>query len=199
MAFSFNGVTKIITLSSGTTSFDVKDLWSRWVDWQKLSDNSKYLPAFSQLGGDDIDQTNGISVPIYIFVKNGWKIKPQEANHTLSVTGGVLVVDGGGDPFADTTGSYNVRIVYQQPVQAITVATGGGGGSAPTVDQIWQRVIENGVTAEQMLRLLAAVSLANAAGLNGPAVVFRDLADTKDRIVATITEGERAIISVDAT
>ena len=55
---------------------------------------------------------------------NGWKISPYEADHTLSVTGGILLVDGGGDPFNDTIGDYVVRINYQQPVQAITVSTG---------------------------------------------------------------------------
>ena len=46
-----------------------------------------------------------------------------EANHTLSVGGGVLV-DLTGDPFADTIGTFRVNIRYQQPVQAITVDTG---------------------------------------------------------------------------
>jgi hypothetical protein len=44
------------------------------------------------------------------------------------VNDGILLVEGGGDPFVNTTGSYVVRINYQQPVQAITVATGGGSG-----------------------------------------------------------------------
>jgi hypothetical protein len=37
----------------------------------------------------------------------------------------VLSCWGGGDPFIDTNGNYVVRVNYQQPVQAITVATGG--------------------------------------------------------------------------
>lgn len=128
MAISFDGPTKVMTLSSGTTSLNVLDLWSRWVDWFLTGDNSKYLPAFQQVGGNDIDVSAGISIPIYAFLMNGWKLKPQEANHTLSVSGGVLLVDGGGDPFNNTSGAYTVRINYQQPVQAITVSTGGGGG-----------------------------------------------------------------------
>ena len=124
---SFDGVTKVITITTVNT-LDVKDLWSRWVDWVLTSDNSKYLAAMSQVGGDDIDVSAGTSIPIYIYLLNGWKIKPREANHTLAVTNGILLVDGGGDPFINTTGSFTVRINYQQPVQSIGVATGGGGG-----------------------------------------------------------------------
>jgi hypothetical protein len=40
-----------------------------------------------------------------------------------------LLREGGGDPFEDTVGAYTVRINYQQPVQAITVETGGAAAS----------------------------------------------------------------------
>lgn len=136
MGLSFNGSTKIITLTSGTTTLDVKDLYSRWKDWVLLSDNSKWDVAFQTTGGDVIDSGAGTSVPLYAFLTNGWRIKPQEANHTLNVNNGVLLVDGGGDPFINTTGSYVIRINYQQPVQAITVATGGGGGGGLTQQQV---------------------------------------------------------------
>jgi hypothetical protein len=63
-------------------------------------------------------------------------VGPQEADHTLSVNDGILLVSGGGDPFLGTTGDYVVRINYQQPVQAITVNTAGGGGSSYTLEQI---------------------------------------------------------------
>lgn len=125
MAISFNGPNKQITLSAGTVTLNVLDLWSRWVDWFLTEDNSKYGIWFLQIGGNDIDETQGTSIPIYIFQDATVSIKPQEANHTLSVTGGILVLAGGGDPFMDTTEDYTVRINYQQPVQAITVSTGG--------------------------------------------------------------------------
>jgi len=130
MALSFDGATKVITLTAGTTSVSVRDLWSRWVDWFLTSDNSKYLPAFVNVGGDDIDVGAGTKIPIYAFLMNGWKLKPQEANHTLTVSDGVLLVNGGGDPFNNTTGAYTVRINYQQPVQAISFSAEGGGGGA---------------------------------------------------------------------
>lgn len=128
MAYIIDGPTKTISLSLGTVEVSVRDLWSRWVDWFLTGDNSKYSLALTNVGGNDIDPGAGTSIPIYAFLLNGWRIKPQEANHTLVINDGILLVDGGGDPFINTTGSFIVRINYQQPVQAITVSTGGGGG-----------------------------------------------------------------------
>lgn len=150
MALTFDGPTKIITLTTGTTSLSVRDLWSRWVDWFLTSDNSKYLPAFQQVGGDDIDPIAGTTIPIYAFLMNGWKLKPQEANHTLTVNDGILLVNGGGDPFNDTAGFYTVRINYQQPVQSIAVSSGGGGASAADVWAFSDRELSSaGVSAIQ--------------------------------------------------
>lgn len=143
MALSFDGVTKVITITTDTT-LDVKDLWSRWVDWVATSDNSKYLPAMTQVGGNDIDVIAGTSIPVYIYLQNGWKVKPKESNHTLNVTNAILLTDDGSDPFTNTTGSYVVRINYQQPVQAIGVETGGGGG---------------GLTVEEHDKLMATLTL----------------------------------------
>lgn len=134
MGYSFDGPNKRINLTTGTVTLGVRDLWSRWVDWMLTSDNSKYLPAFEQVGGNDIDTGAGTKIPVYAYLQNGWRIKPQEANHTLGVGDGILLVDGGGDPFVDTTGSFIVRINYQQPVQAISFNSGAV--VAPTQQQI---------------------------------------------------------------
>lgn len=136
MGLTFNGDTKVITLTSGTVELSIRSLWSRWVDWFLTGDNSKYPIAFEQVGGNSIDASIGTYIPVYIFLKNNWKLRPQEANHTLTVNDGVIVVDGGGDPFINPIGTYTVRINFSQPVQAITVATGGGGGSGATLSQI---------------------------------------------------------------
>lgn len=157
MALSFNGATKVISLSAGTTSLSVRDLWSRWVDWWLTGDNSKYLRAMDTVGGNDIDAGAGTKIPIYAFLQNGWKLKPQEANHTLNVGDGVLLVDGGGDPFVNTTGSYVVRINYQQPVQAISFDSGGGAGGL-TTDQA-QQLLE----VYQRLGLAAGLPLTQTA------------------------------------
>lgn len=144
---SFNGDTKIISLSTGTIVLGIRDLWSRWIDWSCTSDNQKYLPAFRSVGGDTIDAGDGTSIPLYTFMLNGWKIRPQEATHTLNVNDGILLVDGGGDPFADTVGSYIVRVNFKQPVQAISFSTGSGGVSSTLAAQLLELVTIHGLVS----------------------------------------------------
>jgi hypothetical protein len=134
MGITFDGPTKIITLTSGTTELDVVDLYSRWKDWVTQG-NANFLSAFEAVGGNPIDVFAGTSIPLYAFLTNGWRIRPQEANHTLNVVGGVLLVFGGGDPFINPVGNFVVRINYQQPLQAVTVSTAGGGGLTPEQEE----------------------------------------------------------------
>ncbi|MGL4998019.1 MAG: hypothetical protein ACRC5T_03545 [Cetobacterium sp.] len=136
MALSFDGVNRIISITTDTV-LDVRNLWSRWMDWYLTSDNSKFGIAMANVGGDDIDTASGTKIPIYVFLQDGWKVRPQEASHTLSVTNGILLADDGSDPFTDTLGTFTIRILNQQPVQAISFATGGGGGGGATASEIW--------------------------------------------------------------
>jgi hypothetical protein len=153
-AVTFNGSAKRIVCDSGNTSLDVQALYSEWVDWALLGSNLRFLPAFFTQGGTDIDPGAGTQIAFYTYLINGWRVRPQEANHTLAVTGGILLVDGGGDPFVNTLSAFTVRINYQQPVQAITVATGGGGGGGgATAAEVWdyadRSLTASGVTAIQ--------------------------------------------------
>ncbi len=207
MAITFDGTTKLISLSAGTVSLGVRDLWSRWVDWLKLSDNSKFSVAFSTVGGDAIDPVAGTFVPVYLFLQNGWRIRPQEASHTLNVSDGILLVAGGGDPFVNTVGSFVVRVNYQQPVQAITVSTGGGGGGLTgeqagqlaSAANLWQTLLEGSLTAQDILRLLLAVNAGKSTvSSDGVEIKFRDHADTKDRVAAVAdANGNRQAVVLD--
>jgi hypothetical protein len=123
---TFDGVNKRIICDVGTTTISVVGIYSFWVDWALTGENLQYKSAFSEVGGNTIDAGAGTSVPVYAFLLNGWQISPDEANHTLAVTDGIILVEGGGDPFANTVGAYVVRINYQQPVQAIMVSGSGG-------------------------------------------------------------------------
>lgn len=139
MGYSIDGQNKLISLTTGTTSVSIRDLWSRWVDWYLTGDNSKFHPAFDFVGGNDIDAIAGTKIPVYLFLLNGWKVRPQESSHTLNVVDGIILVSGGGDPFINTIGSFVVRINYQQPVQAISFTLSGGSqppSNGPTISEI---------------------------------------------------------------
>lgn len=126
MSVTFDGTNKLIICGSGTTSLDAEiDLYSEWKEWVSASDNSKYLEAMRTVGGDPTTGSNSIAP--YFFLINGWRIRPQEANHTLTVTGN-LFVDGGGSPFVSTVGSYNVLINLVLSNNAVTVSVSSGSG-----------------------------------------------------------------------
>lgn len=135
MALTFDGAAKLIILDA-STSLSVRDLWSDWVRWHATSDNSKYPMAFRLLGGDPIDAAQGTAVPFYAYLQNGWRIRPREADQTLAVTQGVILVEGGGSPFVPTVGDFTVQINYQQPVQAISIGSSGSTGTAITAAEI---------------------------------------------------------------
>lgn len=119
---TIDGANSLIIMDAAITEYKVRDVYSEWKEWVLVSNNAQYDFAFSIVGGDNI--TGLTTIPYYTYLENGWQIRPDEANHTLSVTGGILVVQGGGDPFVDTVGAYTVRINYEQPVQVITVSAG---------------------------------------------------------------------------
>jgi hypothetical protein len=59
--------------------------------------------------------------------------------------------------------------------------------SAATVAAaVWAYVVEGSYTAVQFMRLTAAVLYGKATGLGTTTVYFRDMADTKNRVVATV-------------
>lgn len=117
---TFDGINKLILLDSA--ALGLPDLYSRWKDWAATGSNSRYAVAFKTVGGDIP------AIPLYLFLENGWRVKPMSANHTLTVNDGVLEVTGGGDPFVDPAGSYIVRIVRQAPGIAIGYSTTGISG-----------------------------------------------------------------------
>lgn len=125
MAITFDPAARRVVLDSASVT--ASEIWSRWVEWAAQTDNSKYLPAMRQAGGDDLGA--GLSIPIYIFLLNGWRVRPMEASHALAIDGN-LFVEGGGVPVVQTLGTFQVNVKYTVPVQAQGIATGGGPSAA---------------------------------------------------------------------
>jgi hypothetical protein len=131
----FDGVNKRIILS--TASVTAAEIWSRWCDWHKF--NSKWPLAFRQAGGDDLG--GGLFIPAYFFLSNGWRVRPMESSHNLTITGN-LFVEGGGVPVVSTIGVYQVNVNYTVPVQAQGIATSGSTGptAADVALEVWNYI-----------------------------------------------------------
>lgn len=144
MGISFDPVEKRIILDSSSVS--ATEIYSRWCDWAAQGDNVKYGMVLRQVGGDDLGSS--LAIPPYFFLQSGWRVRPMEADHDLTITGN-LFVEGGGTPVVRTLGPYQVNVNYTVPVQAQTVVlSGGGGATAPSAlenaEAVWNY---NGVPA----------------------------------------------------
>jgi len=132
---TFDTVNKLIICNAGVTTLDVRvDLYSdAKEDWQSDALDigairlNKFGFLYRVIGGDDT--APGEIAPLYAYLRNGWRVRPQEADHILNIIGGALLVDGDTtlDPFVDTLGDYTVRVRFYVPIQA-TILTAEGGG-----------------------------------------------------------------------
>ena len=120
MAIQFDPDNRRIVLDSATVT--ASQIWEAWSLWAASGENLKWLPALTQTGGDSLG--SGISIPLYFFLENGWRVRPMESDHTLTITGNLFVREGG-TPVVRTLGSFAVVANYTVPVQAQAVSTSG--------------------------------------------------------------------------
>ena len=147
MAITLDGATRRIILDSASVS--AAQIWSAWVDWHES--NQQWPLAFQLVGGNALG--GGLFIPPYFFLMNGWRVRPMEASHNLTITGN-LFVDGGGVPVVGTLGTYQVNVNYTVPVQAQGIATSGSTG--PTASEIAAAVRAD--IAAELARIDANVS-----------------------------------------
>lgn len=148
----FDGQSKRITLTSGSLS--VRALWTSYIDWLAIGDNSKYGEWMTAVGLD-IQK-----IPLYILLHPGVAIVPMSANHTINVTDGVLDTIDGSDPFTDPVGAYTIRIAYQAPGVAIGFNSGTGIGTASEV-----RAALRAEIAAELARIDTPISSRQASGV----------------------------------
>ena len=114
---TFSGAEKLIIIDQGVTLLKVNDVYSLWKSWMAIGNNLTYEPAFRVVGGETT--TGSSKITPYFFLTNGWKIRPQEANHTLTVDG-ILVTDDNEAPFVDTIDNWRISIQSIVPLYAET-------------------------------------------------------------------------------
>lgn len=147
MAITLDGATRRIILDSANVT--AAQVWSAWVDWHET--HQQWPLAFQLVGG--IALGGGLFIPPYFFLLNGWRVRPMEASHNLTITGN-LFVDGGGVPVVPTLGTFQVNVNYTVPVQAQGIATSGSTG--PTASEIAAAVRAD--IAAELARIDANVS-----------------------------------------
>lgn len=108
MLTTFDGPNKVIIMNEGVTAADVKEIYSEWKQWVLLSDNTKYLQAFRNVGGDPLPGSKALGATYFLL--NDWKIRPFEGNQTLNINGNLYCEDGS-SPYVSTLGNWSVFVV----------------------------------------------------------------------------------------
>lgn len=68
---------------------------------------------------------------------------------------------------------------------------------ADVTGAVMESLVEPGLTLKQAMRLMLAAMVGKVSGAAGPTVVFRNPADTKDRITAVVSGGNRTAVNLD--
>ena len=129
MAITFNPLEKVIELDSYSVS--ERQIWTAFVDWSVEGDNLKYGVGMTQLGGL-------APVALYIFLAEGWRVRPLALAGITTITGNLLTSNNE-SPIEQAENV--VQVNMETPVQAVALNSGGN-GSGVSVAQI-QSIIDN--------------------------------------------------------
>jgi len=106
---TFDGPNKVIVeiSAAGDNELDLVEVYSEWKVWVTQADNTKYLQAFTPVGGDPISVSQNLGITY--FLENGWRIRPAELAHKLTIVGNLYTRESGQSAFVDTLGAFNVN------------------------------------------------------------------------------------------
>ena len=111
-------------------------------DWQSdAALNKLKFPLSGPVGGNTIVPGSKLISPYY-FLKYNWTMRPYEADHTLYLENGYLLVEGGGDPWKKTLGGYTVNV--RDSIPADSYALDVGSILASTLKMIENKVTRSG-------------------------------------------------------
>lgn len=171
MGYIFDGQNRRIILTPGTTIVDIDDLHRAWVNWMRSSpQNAGYLPALRHEGRNP-DGDGGLT-GLYFYMRNGWAIVPQSADHTLTLKGNLTrdFEDTSGTPLIIPVPGYTILVQLSKSNLAQGVVVSGGSGPSFTVADIWNYDISNGaIGVGRMIRRIAKIL-----GLTSASVTVRD-------------------------
>ena len=119
---------RIIELAvSGDTSIDWIEVYSEWKDWVLADPIARggYPPAFRVVGGEE----RGGGAPrlgTTFFLCNGWKFRPAEYSHHVTINGNIVTDPAGARVWVPTLGAYTVGVQLESSNLVDTVAVGSG-------------------------------------------------------------------------
>ena len=187
--FTFDFTAKQIQLAVSRTAVTLQDLVNVIREAESSWVGIQYDEIAESSGKDDLGQS--VEVGITVNLLNDWQLKfANQASATQCfVTDGNLVGGITDNPVAYST---NVQANVTRSAAATLVAGGGGSGLELT------DTYEGTESIRDLFRLMRSALYGLVSGASTTTMRFRDRADTKDRIVATVDEdGNRSNIVTD--
>jgi len=124
--FTVDTTNKLFVAKAGITAFDVKiDLYSDAKEhWLSGGAAMGFLFPIRVIGGDPVG--GGKFAGDLYFLRDGWKIRPDEADHTLTITGNLFLDEGEvGNLIVPTVGDFTVVTIAERSNLVLAVNTGG--------------------------------------------------------------------------
>ena len=119
MAITFDGQARTITLST-PGEISVRNVWSDYVDWLAVGDNSKHFPMLATVGMDSED------IPLYLFLEDSVIFVVLDNSAPTVFYDGTIKTYDGHEPF----GGAVVNVRYRDPGIAIGYSTTGTSGQS---------------------------------------------------------------------
>lgn len=202
MAFTFDGPNKIIQCDPGTVQFSSATVYSAWKRWAQESDNAKYQRAFEDSVGSN-ELGGGVLLGAYYFITNGWKIRPQDTDHTLVIEGNLFPVPDTAGIFLPTINPRNVIIAMRTSslTQQLLVNQAGAIDEDLLAEKVWDKDISAIVTANYAGTVLkqSGTDAAQAASQTAAAVGAAQAAETAAQAAETAALANQADIQATKT
>ena len=183
---------RIVTILSPTTSVTIQEIVDALREWENSIENLEFLHLMNAEGKLALraGKTQEITLILY-NTKIAFEARGGPSFVECEINAGSLVAfDDVGAAISPIETTAYVQVNYAEAVS----------GAAVTAEQMWGHELEGAFTAEQVMRLMAAVLAGKSSGGGGSTITFRDLQDLKDRISADVdANGNRTNVTRDAT
>lgn len=140
VTFDFLALRIVEIDTGGDNELNLVEVYSEWKDWL-LADAFRlgYPPAFREVGGDPISLIQSLGTTFFLL--NGWRIRPAERSHKLTIVGNLFTDPAGESVFVPTLGAFTVNTETRVSNLIDLVAPDAGavgsavwGASQPSVD-----------------------------------------------------------------
>lgn len=106
----FDPINQRILLNDANVGAD--ELYASWLVWTAQDDNAQYGTVIREVVGEN---PSGAAATYY-YLQGNWRVRPLEEDHTL-VLSGYLLVEGGGFPVVATLEPQVIDVQYTIPLE----------------------------------------------------------------------------------